>query len=109
MVEALANLVQNAIKFTPEGGRVRVTAAATAEGPAISVSDSGPGIPAADRDRVFERFYRLDPTRDDGSGLGLSLVAAIVKSHGYRITVASASPGSVFTIMCRPAPALTPA
>jgi hypothetical protein len=109
MLEAIANLVQNAIKFTPPGGRIGLEAVATAEGPAVRVADSGPGIPAAARGRVFERFYRLDRSRpDDGSGLGLSLVAAIATFHGFSVTIDDAAPGSVFTILCRPEPALAP-
>jgi signal transduction histidine kinase len=104
MLEAIANLVQNAIKFTPAGGRIRVEAMATPEGPAVRVADTGPGIPVEARNRIFDRFYRLDPSRDDeGSGLGLSLVAAIVKFHRYTVTVDDATPGhgSVFTLLCR--------
>jgi signal transduction histidine kinase len=102
MLEAIANLVQNAIKFTPEGGRIRLDAMATPDGPAVRVADTGPGIPVASRARVFERFHRLDPSRnEDGSGLGLSLVAAIAKFHGYTVTIDDAAPGSVFTLLCR--------
>lgn len=109
MLEAIANLVQNAIKFTPAGGVIRLAAIATPEGPSVRVADTGPGIPAAARGRIFERFHRLDASRQqDGAGLGLSLVAAIAKFHGYRVTVEDAGPGSVFTIRCQPAPALEP-
>ena len=103
MLEAIANLAQNAIKFTPPGGHVRLAALATPEGPVVRVGDTGPGIPPAARGRIFERFYRLDPDHEqEGSGLGLSLVAAITKFHGFAVTVDSAEPGSVFTILCRP-------
>ena len=110
LLEAVANLVQNAIKFTPEGGQIRVATAATPEGPAVHVADTGPGVPVAARGRIFERFYRLDPSSaNEGSGLGLSLVAAIAKFHGYRVTVEDGAPGSVFTLWCRTEPALAPA
>jgi signal transduction histidine kinase len=109
LLEAIANLAQNAIKFTPAGGTVRVAAVATPEGPAVRVADTGPGIPASARGRIFERFFRLDPSKqEDGVGLGLSLVAAIAKFHGYRVTVEEGAPGSVFTLWCRPAPVLAP-
>ncbi len=110
MLEAIANLVQNAIKFTPPGGTVRLAAMATPEGPAVRVADTGPGIPFAARGRIFERFYRLNPLpQDDGSGLGLSLVAAIAKFHGYRVTIDDDAPGAVFTLLCSPMPALAAA
>jgi signal transduction histidine kinase len=110
MLEAIANLVQNAIKFTPAGGQVRLAAVATPEGPAVRVADTGPGIPAAARARIFERFYRLDPSpHDEGSGLGLSLVAAIAKFHGYTVTIDDGAPGAVFTLLCSPIPALAAA
>jgi hypothetical protein len=103
LLEAIANLVQNAIKFTPPGGTVRLEAIATPDGPAVRVADTGPGIPAAIRDRVFQRFFRADPAaHGEGSGLGLSLVAAIAKFHGYRITIDDAEVGSVFTLWCQP-------
>jgi signal transduction histidine kinase len=110
ILEVIANLVQNAIKFTPAGGQIHLAALATSEGPAVRVADTGPGIPVSERERIFERFYRLDPSRqDDGGGLGLSLVAAIAKLHGYRVTIEDALPGTVFTLLCRSEPALAPA
>jgi signal transduction histidine kinase len=109
ILEAIANLVQNAIKFTPMGGEIHLAAIATPEGPAVRVADTGPGIPVRQRQRIFERFYRLDPSRqDDGGGLGLSLVAAIAKFHGYRVTIGDAQPGAVFTLVCQSEPALAP-
>jgi signal transduction histidine kinase len=82
IAQALANLVDNAIKYTPAGGKVRIRAAVTGEGVELSVADSGPGIPAADRPRVTERFVRLEASRNSpGTGLGLSLVAAVAHFH----------------------------
>ncbi len=102
LLEAIANLVQNAIKFTPAGGRVTVTAANGPLGPTVHVADNGPGIPVEERERVFDRFYRLDKSRRvEGSGLGLSLVAAIARLHRFRVELSDAAPGCVFAIVCR--------
>ena len=89
--QALANLLDNAIKYTPEGGRVTIT---VSDGPAITVADSGPGIPDEDRDGVLERFVRLDKTRaTPGNGLGLSLVNAVAKLHGASLVLEDHEPG----------------
>ncbi|MCP5433188.1 MAG: HAMP domain-containing protein [Alphaproteobacteria bacterium] len=91
--QALANLVDNAIKFSPAGGTIRVRVARRAEPPAveISVADDGPGIPAADRERVLSRFVRLEASRNTpGSGLGLSLVSAVVHLHEGRLELEAA-------------------
>jgi hypothetical protein len=81
IAQALANLVDNAIKYTPVGGLVRIRVA-NDDGVDLSVSDSGPGIPAADRPRVTEPFVRLEASRHSpGTGLGLSLVAAVAHFH----------------------------
>ena len=82
IAQALANLVDNAIKYTPSSGKVRIRAAITPDGVDLSVADSGPGIPEADRSRVTERFVRLEASRNSpGTGLGLSLVAAVAHFH----------------------------
>jgi signal transduction histidine kinase len=82
IAQALANLVDNAIKYTPAGGKVRIRTASTSAGMELSVADSGPGIPAADRPRVTERFVRLEASRNSpGTGLGLSLVMAVAHFH----------------------------
>lgn len=98
---ALANLVDNAIKYTPPGGRVRVAAAARDGTATIGVQDSGPGIAADDLPRIFDRFFRSDRSRHrPGSGLGLSLAQAVAHAHGGRIEVASApGAGSLFTLI----------
>ncbi|SOE00125.1 sensor histidine kinase [Caenispirillum bisanense] len=91
LFQALGNLVDNAIKYTPAGGTIHVEAA---PGPALVVRDCGPGIPEADRARVTDRFVRLDASRTTpGNGLGLSLVAAIVRMHRARLDFADAAPG----------------
>jgi signal transduction histidine kinase len=94
LAQALANLLDNAVKYTPAGGRVRLDVGRDASGPVIAIADSGPGIPDADRTRVLQRFVRLDATRSTpGSGLGLSLVDAVAKLHGAELMLADNRPG----------------
>jgi signal transduction histidine kinase len=94
LAQALANLLDNAIKFTPQGGRIRVSLRTPAAGPEVIVEDNGPGIPADKREIVLGRRVRLDEARDlPGSGLGLSLVAAVTKLHGARLVLDDAAPG----------------
>lgn len=90
LFEAVANLVDNAVKFTPEGGHVNLALLREDGKAVIRVQDTGVGIEDAERQSVTKRFYRSDKSRrSDGLGLGLSLVAAIVKLHGFRFTIAS--------------------
>ncbi|MHB8692333.1 MAG: sensor histidine kinase [Solirubrobacteraceae bacterium] len=100
--QALRNLIDNAIKFGPEGGRVTVTTWQTSADAGVTVADEGPGIPDELRDRVFDRFYRIDVSRaraTGGSGLGLAIVRELVIAHGGRVEVAARQPrGSAFTI-----------
>lgn len=99
LFEALANLLDNAIKFTPAGGSV-VLHAGTWEGHArIQVRDSGPGIPAAEREAVFQRFHRSEHDNPQGFGLGLSLVAAIVELHGFRLSIDAAAEGGASLVL----------
>ena len=94
LFQAICNLVDNAVKYTPEGGHVRLELLRRAKRARLVVSDSGPGIPAEERSRVFERFYRLDAHRDQaGNGLGLSLVAAVAKLHDARVDLEDNQPG----------------
>jgi signal transduction histidine kinase len=103
LFEAVANLVDNAVKFTPAGGSVRIGLLGGGEGPIIRVADTGPGINPAEREVVTRRFYRADKSRGtEGVGLGLSLVAAIVKRHGFTLVIAG-GPGCVVDIVCRAA------
>jgi signal transduction histidine kinase len=82
ITQALANLVDNAIKYTPTGGTVVVALEKSSAGPKLVVADNGPGIPEEDRARVTERFVRLESSRNSpGTGLGLSLVAAVARLH----------------------------
>jgi signal transduction histidine kinase len=100
LFEAVANLVDNAVKFTPEGGRVDLALLRHDGETVIRVSDTGPGISEMERGAVTKRFYRSDKSRRTvGLGLGLSLVAAIVKLHGFRFTIAG-SPGCTAEIVC---------
>jgi signal transduction histidine kinase len=98
--QAIANLIDNAVKYTPGSGRITVTVRAAAGGAEISVVDTGPGIPPEDQDRIWERLYRGDASRSQrGLGIGLSLVRAIVEAHGGRATVESApGAGSRFAV-----------
>jgi signal transduction histidine kinase len=97
--QALANLIDNAIKYTPAGGHIWVSAAETPAGIEMTVADNGPGIPEADRARVLERFVRLEKSRNSpGTGLGLSLVAAVARMHEARLTLGDNNPGLKTTI-----------
>src|SRR5262245_17183777 len=98
LFEAIANLVDNAVKFTPEGGRVELSLALMDDEAVVRVRDTGPGIAAGEEELVHRRFYRSDKSRrDPGLGLGLSLVSAIVKLHGFRFAI-SPGPGCVAEI-----------
>jgi signal transduction histidine kinase len=91
--QAIANLVDNAVKFSPSGGVVRLEATVGGAA-AVSVSDQGPGIPAGDREKATDRFYRGESARNTpGSGLGLSLVLAVAQLHGGRLLLEDAAPG----------------
>jgi len=102
MFEAFANLVGNAIKFTPDGGAVRLVASTDEAGDArVDIADTGPGIPPDEREAVFRRFYRADETRaKPGCGLGLAIVSAIVRLHGYSMSVGGDDKGAVFSVTC---------
>ena len=90
--DVLQNLVDNAIQYTPEGGRIRVSAGVAPREVVICVADTGIGIPLADQERIFERFYRVDAARSreaGGTGLGLSIAKHIVEAHSGRLWVES--------------------
>ncbi|MFM7718295.1 MAG: sensor histidine kinase [Actinomycetota bacterium] len=108
--QVVFNLVDNAVRFTPDGGEVAVRAVATDGRVRLEVEDAGPGIPEHLRERVFERFYRVDPARsreDGGTGIGLAIARSIVTGHGGRIWVeAGTTGGSRFVVdLPRGAPA----
>jgi two-component system phosphate regulon sensor histidine kinase PhoR len=96
--QVVTNLVHNAIKFTPPGGKVTTSAAAGGDEVIISVRDTGIGIPADDLLRIFERFYKADQARSGGgTGLGLAIAKHIVQAHGGRIWAESVEgKGSTF-------------
>jgi heavy metal sensor kinase len=97
---AVANLLDNAVKYTPPGGRVTLSVLEDAAGVHVKISDTGMGIDENDLPHIFERFYRGDKSRSTaGSGLGLSLARAIVWAHGGQITVKNALQGAVFHIL----------
>uniref|UniRef100_UPI00258C8D2F sensor histidine kinase n=1 Tax=uncultured Methylobacterium sp. TaxID=157278 RepID=UPI00258C8D2F len=106
LFEAVSNLIDNAVKFTPASGTVRVAYAASEAGRAVVVSDTGPGIPEAERAQVFRRFYRAEPARHTpGHGLGLGLVAAIARMHGFSVAADVAPGGGArFTLLCPAGP-----
>ena len=92
--DAIANLVDNAIKHGRPGGRVVVASETMNGSPIVSIEDDGPGIPADQHEQVFKRFYRLEQSRyTPGNGLGLSLVAAVARLHGARIEMSAKAPG----------------
>ena len=109
IAQALANLVDNAIKYTPAGGKVLVRAAIAEQGVELSVADSGPGIPEADRQRVVERFVRLEASRNSpGTGLGLSLVAAVAHFHNAQLMLEDNLPSGLKAILRFPNSAIRP-
>ena len=101
--QVIANLLANARAHTPNGTKISITAMQGVSETTIAVSDKGPGLSKADQDRIFERFYRADPSRvrnsGEGSGLGLSIVDAVMKAHGGYVCVNSdVGQGATFTL-----------
>jgi signal transduction histidine kinase len=96
LAQALANIIDNAIKYTPEGGAVMLRARRRSAGDVeFSVTDTGPGVPDEDRDRIVQRFVRLENSRNaPGAGLGLSLVSAVAEAHGGSLRL-DEGPGKV--------------
>lgn len=96
LAQALANILDNAVKYTPEGGAIMLRVRRRSSGEVeFSVTDTGPGVPDADRERVIQRFVRLENSRNEpGAGLGLSLVAAVAEAHGGRLEL-DEGPGKV--------------
>jgi signal transduction histidine kinase len=91
--------VENALRHTPRGSHIQVRAAAAAQTVELAVVDDGPGVPAAERERLFDRFYRLERSRSTpGSGLGLSLVAAVARLHRADVSLGDGRPGLVVRI-----------
>jgi signal transduction histidine kinase len=105
--QVLFNLLENAVRFTPPGGMVTVRAARENGEWAVSVEDTGPGIPKEHIPLVFERFYRVDPSRsrdDGGTGLGLAIARSVVEAHGGRIWAESEEKGARFTFVLPASP-----
>jgi signal transduction histidine kinase len=101
LFEAFSNLLDNAFKFTPAGGAVRMVLRQTPAGPLVEFVDNGPGIPLDERDAVLQRFYRGERTRHlAGSGLGLSIVSAVIRVHDFTMRIGDAKPGARVSIEC---------
>jgi two-component system OmpR family sensor kinase len=100
----VGNLVDNAIRYTPEGGKIDVTLGNGSSGLVLSVKDSGPGIPIGDRERIFERFFRVAGNEVQGSGLGLAIVKQIAQRHGATVEVSNGEneAGAMFSVKFRP-------
>ena len=108
MIQVLGNLVSNALRYTPKGGKITLAAAAQGNTIALTVADTGAGIPLEALPRVFDRFYRVDESRvqhepsavhSAESGLGLAITKSIVEAHGGTITVTSeVGKGTTFTV-----------
>ena len=95
----LMNLLENAVRYTAEGTRVQVTMSRDNDRVVIAVDDKGPGVPVEDRERIFERFVRLDPARAGGAGLGLPIARWIAEAHGGSLTlVGPSAPGCSFVV-----------
>jgi signal transduction histidine kinase len=106
MREALSNLIDNAIKFTPAGGAVSIEARTVDGRPLVRVSDTGVGVPPQERARIFERFYRGERGgKSAGHGLGLSIAETIANLHGLKLTVEDNNPGARFELRAAPATA----
>jgi signal transduction histidine kinase len=101
LMDAIANLVDNAVKFTPAPGKIIVDLQTGTGGPTIRVRDNGPGIAESERENVLRRFYRSDKSRHSpGIGLGLNLVAAIARQHGFTLSIGDAYPGCIISLVC---------
>ena len=102
LFQSLANLLDNAMKYTPEGGAVTLHVTSDDDSATVVVADSGPGVPPEEREAVLRRFYRLEPARSaPGSGLGLSLVAAVAQLHEAELTLEDNAPGLVVRMRFR--------
>lgn len=109
MRELVKNLVDNAIRYTPEDGRVTVRLSRPGEAPAIEVEDSGEGVAAADRERIFDPFHRLASSKQPGVGLGLSIVRDIARAHAADIELADGPGGTGLLVRVRFPPPAIPA
>jgi signal transduction histidine kinase/CheY-like chemotaxis protein len=96
--QAVGNLIGNALKFTPRGGRIGLSAAAAADRIVIEVADDGPGVAPQDAERIFERWTRAEPAQAEGAGIGLSLAREIAELHGGELTLAPSERGARFVL-----------
>jgi signal transduction histidine kinase len=96
------NLVDNAVRYTPENGRVQVRVRNTSSGAVLEVSDTGPGIPQSERGRAFDRFYRRASSPEGGSGLGLAIVKAIADRHSAKVALEDAAGGGLRVVVAFP-------
>ena len=105
LFQAFANLYDNAVKYTPSGGQILVRSFQSADGQwSVEIADNGPGIPKAEHEKVVQRFYRLDQSRNSpGSGLGLALVFAVLKLHQLELVLGDNNPGLKIRISKSPA------
>ena len=108
LAEMLGNLIENAILYVPAGGVVTVRCGTQDGRPYVAVEDDGPGIPEAARERVFERFYRVEGAPGDGSGLGLAIVREVAERHGATVELSTPSTGRGTSIAVRFPPAGAP-
>ena len=108
LFQAFANLLDNAIKYAPRGGHIEVRLRDEARQHCVSVCDDGPGIPQAERQKVFQRFYRVEGSRSlhPGNGLGLSLVQAVINLHGGSVVLGDNAPGLCVSVSLPRAPAV---
>jgi two-component system OmpR family sensor kinase len=97
----LSNLVDNALRYTPRGGRVDVAALRDGDAAVLEVVDTGPGIPPHERERVFDRFYRVGGGDAPGSGLGLAIVRSIADRHGAQVRLAEGAGGAGLDVRVR--------
>ena len=94
LFQAFANVIENAIKYTPDNGALSISLIRLSTELVVTISDNGPGIPESEREKVFRRFYRLDQSRSSsGNGLGLSMVSAVISLHSGSITLEDNNPG----------------
>jgi signal transduction histidine kinase len=99
LTQTCANLIENAIRHCPSGTTISCTVQAEGDHAVASVSDTGPGIPVAERDKVLRRLYRLEKSRTtEGTGLGLALVKAVADLHGAGLSLTDAAPGLRVTL-----------
>ena len=111
LLSIVSNLLSNAVKFTPPAGLVRCTLASTGGGVHLEVADSGPGIPPAEREAVFERFHQVGgngSARRAGTGLGLAIVRELVELHGGTIAVHDSPEGGASFVVDLPSQAVAP-